>query len=55
MSEAVKMMTATPAAIMGLNKGVIEAGKDADLVIFDDDINVRRVIVAGKDVTEPNL
>ena len=55
LSEAVKMMTAPPAAIMGLNKGVMEAGKDADLVIFDDDINVHRVIVAGKDVTEPNL
>ncbi len=45
------MMTATPAAIMGLNKGMLEAGKDADIVIFDDDITVHRVIVAGKDVT----
>ena len=50
LTEAVKMMTATPAAIMGLNKGTLEAGKDADIVIFDDDINIQKVIVGGTTV-----
>jgi len=30
------------------NKGEIKAGYDADLVIFDDDINVRKTIIGGK-------
>lgn len=48
--EAVKMATATPAKVMGIQdeKGVIAKGKDADIIIFDDDINVKRVIVSGQ-------
>jgi len=48
--EAVRMMTTTPARIMKVDdrKGAIAAGKDADLVIFDDDINVRLTMVGGK-------
>jgi len=48
--EAVQMATATPAAIMkiGDKKGTLALGKDADLVIFDDDINVEMTIVNGK-------
>jgi N-acetylglucosamine-6-phosphate deacetylase len=48
--EAVKMATATPAKVMGIQdeKGVIAKGKDADIIIFDADINVKRVIVSGK-------
>ena len=40
--DAVKMITATPAAIIGVydKKGSLAAGKDADLVIFDDDIKI---------------
>lgn len=47
--DAVKMMTITPARIMGLQKekGSIEQGKDADLVIFDKNINVSHTIIEG--------
>lgn len=47
--EAVKMMTLTPARIMKLdkNKGSIAIGKDADFVIFDDNINVSHTILEG--------
>lgn len=48
--EAVTMMTRTPAMIMGIGdkKGVIEKGKDADVVIFNDNIDVRMTIVGGE-------
>jgi N-acetylglucosamine-6-phosphate deacetylase len=47
--DAVKMMTKTPAAIMGVTdrKGTLEDGKDADMVIFDDQVNVYCTIVGG--------
>jgi N-acetylglucosamine-6-phosphate deacetylase len=42
--EAIKMITLTPAKIMKLdNKGRIAPNTDADLVVFDDDINVKKV------------
>ena len=47
--DAVKMLTRNPAEIMGLkSKGRIKPDFDADLVIFDDDINIKTVIVGGK-------
>lgn len=48
--EAVKMFTLTPAKVMGIShkKGSIVEGKDADIVVFDEDINILMVIVDGK-------
>lgn len=48
--DAVKMMTQTPAEIMSVSarKGSIEKNKDADIVIFDEGINVSTTIVKGK-------
>ncbi len=47
--DAVTMASTTPARIVGLgSKGVLAEGKDADVVIFDDDINVWCTIVGGK-------
>ncbi len=48
--DAVKMMTTTPAKIIGADgaKGSIVVGKDADLVIFDDEINLHKTIIGGK-------
>jgi N-acetylglucosamine-6-phosphate deacetylase len=48
--EAVKMATATPARILGVagKKGSLAIGKDADIVIFDDDINIQMTIVQGQ-------
>jgi N-acetylglucosamine-6-phosphate deacetylase len=50
--DAVKMASLTPATIMGLQnaKGSLTAGKDADIVIFDDDINVLLTMVKGKNI-----
>lgn len=50
MVESVKMMTLTPARIMNIDdkKGSIEVGKDADLVIFDENINILYTIIDGK-------
>lgn len=46
--EAVKMMTAVPAQLLGINKGKIDTGYDADLVVFDDDVNIEAIFVNGK-------
>jgi N-acetylglucosamine-6-phosphate deacetylase len=48
--EAVRMMTLTPARIMGVDnrKGSLVTGKDADIIIFDDDINIDTTIIKGK-------
>lgn len=45
--EAVKMATATPAALLGVPKGQIREGYDADLLIVDDDLQIRQVILSG--------
>ena len=54
--DAVKMMTLTPARIMKLDSvmGSLEAGKNADLVIFDKDINVLYTIIAAKTIYQSN-
>ncbi len=48
--DAIKMATATPARIMkiGDKKGSLAVGMDADLVIFDANINVRTTMAGGK-------
>ncbi|MFZ4102537.1 MAG: N-acetylglucosamine-6-phosphate deacetylase [Sphingobacterium thalpophilum] len=48
--EAVKMASLTPANILGLgaSKGSLICGKDADIVIFDSNINVSATIVQGR-------
>jgi N-acetylglucosamine-6-phosphate deacetylase len=46
--EAVKMMSAIPAEILGIKKGRLEADYDADIVIFDENISVELAIVGGE-------
>lgn len=49
LADSVKMLTETPAKLMGLaNKGKLEAGRDADIVIFDENIAVKTVILQGE-------
>ena len=49
LTEAVKMLTVNPARAMGLSaKGDLVPGMDADIVIFDSDINVKGVFVLGE-------
>ena len=49
-AEAVQMMTLNPARMMGVDavKGSIENGKDADIVIFDKNVNIKKTIIKGK-------
>jgi N-acetylglucosamine-6-phosphate deacetylase len=44
------MATKTPANILGIQdrKGSLVPGKDADIVIFNDDIQIQMTIVNGK-------
>ena len=46
--DAVKMASETPANMLGIKKGRIEKGYDADLLIVDDEINLKTVIIGGK-------
>jgi N-acetylglucosamine-6-phosphate deacetylase len=48
--DAVRMMTSTPASILKVSDriGTLEKGKDADLVIFDDRINIKQVMIKGQ-------
>ena len=47
--EAVQMATATPADIGGFKqKGRLEPGYDADLILFDEDINIELTMIAGR-------
>ena len=48
--EAVRMLTLSPAEAVGLDarKGSLSAGKDADFVLLDCDLNVRRVYLRGE-------
>lgn len=48
--EAVKMASQTPANILGIgaSKGSLITGKDADIVIFDGNINISTTIVQGR-------
>lgn len=54
LEQAVKMVSANPARVMHVadRKGTLELGKDADIVIFDDYINVAATIVCGRKVYE---
>ncbi len=47
--DSVKMITTTPARIMGVHtrKGSLQVGMDADLVIFDDNITIEKTFVMG--------
>ena len=48
--DSVRMMTETPARIMGIHnrKGSLVAGKDADIIIFDNEIDIKMTIVDGR-------
>ena len=50
MSKAVQMITLTPAQLMKIDnrKGSIAVGKDADIILFDEDINVSMTMINGK-------
>lgn len=47
LESAIKMITEVPARIMKLSsKGKLQQGYDADVIIFDDNINVKNVLIS---------
>jgi N-acetylglucosamine-6-phosphate deacetylase len=48
--QAVKMASLNPARVLGMdkNKGSLSLGKDADILIFDDGLDVKLTLVEGK-------
>jgi N-acetylglucosamine-6-phosphate deacetylase len=54
--EVIQMITSTPARILGVGdrKGSILEGKDADIVIFDTDININMTIIKGEVIYNAN-
>lgn len=47
--HAIQMITTTPAQILGVGhrKGSLTIGKDADIVVFDDDIRMKLIMING--------
>jgi len=54
LQDAVRMATVNPAKRIGVSdrKGSLEVGKDADIAIVDNDLNVRMTIIKGKEAYE---
>jgi N-acetylglucosamine-6-phosphate deacetylase len=52
LAEALTCATQHPADLLGIahKKGTFSYGADADIVLLDDDLNVRRVFVGGDEV-----
>lgn len=46
--EAFRMATRTPAELLGVNKGIIEKGYDADLIVVDNELNIVYTIIGGE-------
>jgi N-acetylglucosamine-6-phosphate deacetylase len=47
--QAAKAASENPAALLGLHKGRLRPGYDADFVLFDKDFNSRLTVVGGRD------
>ena len=56
LADAVRMASETPARIMGVydRKGSLERGKDADIIIMDENLQLRAVWSMGRFVEEAN-
>jgi N-acetylglucosamine-6-phosphate deacetylase len=50
LNHAIRMATLNPARVMGLahRLGCISVGKDASLIVIDEDVNVSLVMVKGQ-------
>lgn len=47
-ADALKMASETPAKHLGLNKGKVAVGYDADLLVVDDALNIKEVILCDQ-------
>jgi N-acetylglucosamine-6-phosphate deacetylase len=54
LADAVGMMSATPARFIGVSdrKGALVKGMDADIILFDDEINICLTMIRGRVVYE---
>lgn len=52
--EIVRMVTYNPACHCNVQdrKGIIKEGYDADLILFDEDINIKKVIIGGNELSD---
>lgn len=50
--QAIAMMTANVARSLGINKGTVAIGQDADLCLFNDDFTLRSVMAKGQMLME---
>jgi N-acetylglucosamine-6-phosphate deacetylase len=50
LAEAVRMASLTPARVIGVDnrKGSLAAGKDADIVVFEEDFTAWRTMMGGR-------
>jgi N-acetylglucosamine-6-phosphate deacetylase len=50
LTDTIQMISETPARIMGVqaSKGSLTSGKDADILIFDEEINIHMTMVKGR-------
>lgn len=46
--DAIYMATKAPATLIGVNKGEISVGYDADFAVVDDELNVKMTVVGGR-------
>ena len=46
--EAVKMATKTPAKLLGVNKGEVKEGFDADLLLIGENMQIDEIFIAGE-------
>lgn len=46
--DAIYMATKTPATLIGVNKGELSVGFDADFAVVDADLNVKMTVVGGR-------
>ena len=50
LTDAVKMGASNPATLMGLSKGALAAGLDADILITDEEFMPQIILKGGKEV-----
>lgn len=48
LEQAINTASLNPARLLGLNKGSLEKGKDADIIIIDEDYSVYSTVVNGR-------
>ena len=56
LANCIKMITKTPAMVMGIcDRGEIKEGYFADIVIFDENINIKKVFIQGKELNKKEI